>query len=419
MAKSILEWIVNLEEIDKLLADWRFKLDVVGQNLIDLHGIDAYQRLYGVSGFPRVELTGVTQTRVNPVLHVMNELFQNFDLLVQTIDKAVQLRGLIPRFLPSPQKIQEIEDLLIKPSIHLSIETIPLARRGLLSSAQTINAITPEELLRLMTSAFQAAKDVVLAVDEVWSRLEPSLIDIEIETRQLQHLAESLNIDCSEEIACLSQKLKQQRAKIDSDPLGVNEKFLKSVQPQIEKLSAMLQQVRQQQESVRLGLVTARSDLSNLQKIHHQAEIAYDESKRKIADHSKLQNPLTLEEIQALEVWLSRLEIKFNEGLFNPVRVGLDNWTAKVKEYIAKEKNAYAANQAPLNLRAELRGRLDALVAKALARGFVEDTVLQEVAQQAKQILFTNPTPLDEAAELVSKYEKRLNSYPNLREVVL
>ncbi|OKH55942.1 hypothetical protein NIES2101_01380 [Calothrix sp. HK-06] len=406
---------MNLEEIDQLLADWKFKLDVVGQNLIDLHGLSAYQRLCGVSGFPRVELTGVTQTRVNPVLHVMNELFQNFDLLMQTIDKAVQLRASIPRFLASLQKVQEIEDLLTKPSIHLSIETIPLAQRGLLSAAQTINTVTPEELLKLMTSAFQAAKDVVLAVDEVWSRLELSLIDIEIETRQLQHLAESLNIDCSEEIVGVAQKLKQQRALVESDPLGVNEEFLKSIQPQIMKLKSMLEVARQQRESVESGLVTARDYLSNLQKIHHLAKVAYDESKSKVADYSKLQNPLADEEVQALEAWLNRLETKFNDGLFNPVRVGLENWTAKVKEHIAKEKNAYAANQAPLDLRAELRGRLDALVAKALARGCVEDTMLQELAQQAKKILYTRPTLLDEAAELVSKYEKRLNSYPNSR----
>ena len=406
---------MNLEEIDQLLADWKFKLDVVGQNLIDLHGLDAYQRLCGISGFPRVELMGVTLARVNPVLHVMNELFQNFDLLVQTIDKAVQLRGSIPRFLASLQKVQQIEDLLTKPSIHLSIETIPLAQRGLLSASQTINAITPQELLKLMTSAFQAAKDVVLAVDEVWSRLEPSLINIEIETRQLQYLAESLNIDCLEEIVDVAQKLKQQRALVESDPLGVNEEFLKSIQPQIMKLKSMLDVARQQRESVRLGLITARNHLSNLQKIHYQAKVAYDESKSKVADHSKLQNPLTDEEVQALEAWLDRLEIKFNDGLFNPVRVGLENWTTKVKEYIAKEKNTFAANQAPLDFRSELRGRLDALVAKALARGCVEDTVLQELAQQAKKILYTRPTPLHEAAELVTKYEKRLNSYPNLR----
>jgi hypothetical protein len=406
---------VNLEEIDQLLADWKLKLDVVGQNLIDLHGISAYQRLCGVSGFPKVELTGVTQTRVNPVLHVMNELFENFDLLVQTIDKAVQLRGLIPRFLAPQQKIQEVEDLLTKPSIHLSIEKIPLAQRGLLSATHTINAITPQELLELMTSTFQTAKEVVLAVNEVWSRLEPTLLNTEVEARQLQHSCESLGLDFSEEISALTQKLKQQRASIEADPLGVNEEFLKSIQPQILKLKAMLQQCTQQRESVRLGFIAAREHLLNLQQIHHQAEVAFDESFRKIANYSKLQNPLPKEEIQALSVWLERLESKFNDGLFNPVRVGLENWTTKVKEYIAIEKKAYAANQAPIELRAELRGRLDVLVAKALARGLVEDSILQELGQQAKQILFTRPTPLDQAEELISKYEKRLNNYPNSR----
>lgn len=86
---------MNLEEIDQLLADWKQKLDVVGQNLIDLHGLSAYQVLSSNS----IELTGITLSRVSPALLVMNELFQHFDLLTSTVDKAVQLRALIPRFL--------------------------------------------------------------------------------------------------------------------------------------------------------------------------------------------------------------------------------------------------------------------------------------------------------------------------------
>ncbi len=121
-----------------------------------------------------IELTGVTLSRVSPALLVMNELFQHFDLLTSTVNKAMQLRALIPRFLGSQAKIQEIQDLLTKPSIHLSVTQIPLAQRGLLSAAQTTNAIAPQELLELMITAFDTAKKVVLAVDEVWSRLERS-----------------------------------------------------------------------------------------------------------------------------------------------------------------------------------------------------------------------------------------------------
>jgi hypothetical protein len=42
-----------------------------------------------------------------------------------------------------------------------------------------------------------------------------------------------------------------------------------------------------------------------------------------------------------------------------------------------------------------------------------EDATLTELAKEAKQLLYTRPTPLEKAAELVSQYEKRLNSQPH------
>lgn len=403
---------MNLEEIDQLLADWKQKLDVVSQNLIDLHGLSAYQRLCGNS---QLQLTGITLTRVSPALLGMNQLFGHFDLLTSTINKAVQLRASIPRFLASQVKIQEIEDLLTKPSIHLSVNQIPLAQRGLLCASQTTNAKAPQDLLELMISAFDAAKEVVVTVDELWSRLEPTLYSAITETSQLQKLAESLNINCDDEIYSLNQKLTQLRNSVEYDPLGVNEEFLQSIQPQIFKLKATIEKSAQQQKSLREAFIVAHQRLSNLVDTNRQALSAFNESKIKVVDHSKLQASVAPEEIEALSAWLSRLETKFNDGLFNPVLIGLENWTAKIKEYSAIAQKSYAANQAPLDTRLELRGRLDALQAKALARGLAEDVTLSQLAQQAKKLLFTRPTPLAEASELVSKYEKKLNSFPNSR----
>ena len=73
----------------------------------------------------------------------MNELFQHFKLLLNTLNRAAKLRKQIPRFLASEQKIQEIEQILIKPSIQLSSVQTPLAHRGLLTAGETANARSP------------------------------------------------------------------------------------------------------------------------------------------------------------------------------------------------------------------------------------------------------------------------------------
>jgi len=400
---------MTLEEIDELLADWKKKLDLVGQNLIDLHGLPTYQQLAGVSGFSKAQLVGVTQARVTPALEAMNDLFGYFDLLVKTIAQAIQLRSSIPRFLGSQQKLQEIEQILTKPSIQLAVVQTPLAERGLLTAAETSSAIAPQELLVLMTNAYDVAKQMVLAVDEAWSRLQPMLSNAEVEIQKLQNLANSLGVDSLQELSDLHQKITSLRDTIDSDPLKGSADFTREIQPQIARVKSYLEQVAKQQQLLKESFARAHQLQAQLIELHRQATDAFAESTLKVVDHSKLQKPLATELIVALSSWLSRLETKFAEGLVNPVQVGMENWTAKVKEYIAAVEVAYAANKAPLQTRAELRGRLEALKAKALARGRAEDATLAELAVQAQQLLYTRPTPLDRAADLVSQYEKRLN----------
>ncbi len=407
--------LMTPEQIDQLLADWKKRIDLVGQNLIDLHGLPTYQRLTGVSGFPKAEIVGVTQARLRPALEAMNDLFGYFDLLVQTVDKATQLRSSIPRFLGSPQKLQEIERMLTKRSIQFASTQTPLAERGLLSAAEITDAIAPQELLVLMTKAFNISKEAVLAVDEAWSRLEPMLDNAETEIQTLQKWADSLGVDSLTELADAIQKMTSWRERIESDPLGVSVDFTREIQPLIGRVKISLEQVAKEQQLWRENWQSAQQLQSRLVEVHRQAISAFEESTLKVVDHSMLQTPLASEHIVALSSWLSRLETKFAEGYIIPVQVGLENWTLKVKEYIAATEKAYAANKAPLETRAELRGRLDALKAKALAHLMVEDATLADLATHAQQLLYTRPTSLDKAAELVSQYEKRLNSLQKMR----
>lgn len=401
---------MTLEQLDQLLADWRQKVNIVGQNLIDLHGQPTYQRLAGQYPNLSVQLRGITQARVTPAIEAMNELFQHLDLLNQTIEKANQLRKQLPRFLASEQKIQEIAQLLTTPSIQLSIIATPLAQRGLLSAIETPEAIAPEKLLMVMTNAFQVAKNVILEVDAAWLNLEPSLSAAEAEIISLQNDAQKLDQGTLSELMIAKQAIASLRSSLDSDPLGVNANFDQGIKPLLAQARTTLQAFVQQQRQVQGKIAAAHNYLTTLTKIQAANQAAYSESQIKITDHAALRIPLASEQITALSLWLTRLETKFNEGLLNPVSIGLENWITKVKQYIATEQQAYAANLVPLETRKELRGRLDALKAKALARGVVEDAILVELAQTAKQLLYTRPTDLEQANQLISQYEKRLNS---------
>ncbi|MGE5655502.1 MAG: hypothetical protein ACM37W_02590 [Actinomycetota bacterium] len=400
---------MTLEKIDQLLAEWKQKIDLVSQNLLDLQSLPTYQKLTGELGFPKVKLRGMTEARVTPALAAMNDLFQHFDLLLVTVERATELRKQVPRFLGSEQKCREIEQILTGPSIQLSVVSTPLAQRGLLSAAETTQAIAPKQLLEVMMEAFQVARDAVLAVDEAWLQLEPAIASAQTEITSLQKLADSLGQGTLSELVLTEKKITSLRQLIESDPLSAKADFAREIQPLILRVKTTLSVLVQQRNQIQNDLVTAHQLLNQLIELHRQAEIAFAESQEKVVDHSMLKTPLKPEQIDALSQWLARLEIKFSEGLLNPVRVGLENWTLKARESVATEEKAYAANQAPLDMRMELRGRLEALQAKALGRGLAEDAILSELAEAAKKLLYSRPTPLEQAADLITQYEKRLN----------
>lgn len=169
---------MNLERIDQLLGDWSKKIELVSQNLIDLHGLATYQRLTGASGFPKAQLTGITQARVTPALEAMTELFGHFDLLVTTIDKAFQLRKQISSLWVSESKINEIKQILTGNSIQLAVIQIPLAQQQLQqlkeirAKAEAALAESQEKVVDRSTLKTPLTNEQIDAIAQWLTRLE-------------------------------------------------------------------------------------------------------------------------------------------------------------------------------------------------------------------------------------------------------
>ncbi|KAM3090740.1 hypothetical protein ACKFKG_28040 [Phormidesmis sp. 146-35] len=399
----------TLEQIDQRLSDWQHKVGLVSQILIELQDIYTYQRLSGDSGVPTIQLTGATAAQVMPAWEAMNDLLQHFDLLVKTSDRITQLRKQYSRFLGSQQILQEIEETLTDVWIQLSVERLPPSQRNFLTQEGAISTISPAQLLTVMLAVFQTAKEVMLAVDVAWSAIDLKLSTAETELRSLRQSANLLEQTIIVGLTQAEQAIATIQAQIAQDPLGVHDQFEQTIQPLITQARNALEQSAQQRTQVQEKLAIAHQLLSELEKIHQGAIAAFAESREKVVDHSMLIDPIASEQIAALHQWLTRLETKFAQGFISPILVGLENLTQNINQAIATEKRAYSANLAPIATRQELRGRLDALKAKALAKGLSEDATLINLATQAKQLLYTRPTPLEKASELISHYEKRLN----------
>jgi hypothetical protein len=154
----------------------------------------------------------------------------------------------------------------------------------------------------------------------------------------------------------------------------------------------------------------ARQLLAQMEETHRQCEAALRECQEKIGSSIGLHAPLDSTRIAELTQWLETLETTWQSGRWQPVRIGLGRWLTTASQYLDAEKAACAANSAPVELRAELRGRLAALKMKAKVRGLAQDADLDAIAQEAERLQRQYPVPLESIMQLVSDYETKITA---------
>jgi hypothetical protein len=399
---------MTLDEIDAAIANWHARLTSAAQNLMDLHALGTYQRLAGSDGQLKAVLTGATAARVHPILNAMGTLFQNFDRLKETIDRAASIRQSISPLFGSEQKVREIQDLLYGKSVRLPPVPVPMEQRSLLSAVENVTSITPDDLMNAMVHGFTAARDTVLAVDAAWEKLGATIDHAVEDLVSCRAQAEQWKLPAPE-LDAAEQALETVRAQAESDPLTSIAEYDMAVAPALDAAHRAFEELRRKRVQVDAGLQTAGIRARELEQIHKEAVDCWTERREKISVGSEPPGPQPAEVIQAIRDWLERLNSKFHEGMLDPIAVGLERWNKSASDCVSLERAAYAANRSPLEMRNELRGRLDALKAKARGRGVAENSELSKLALEAGEMLFSRPTPLEKASALVIEYERTLN----------
>ncbi len=399
---------LSLAQIDRLLSEWAQKVDAANQNLLDLYDLPAYQRLSGM-GNPPSNVGGITQQQASTALTAIDRLFEYLELLNQHLDRIRKLRRELPALFISDLQLSEIEHLLTGGSIDLPSIPKPLAERDLFSGDRQTRALSLAELLDRMAVAFAIARDTFVAIETAWTELEAKLINTNRSIIELQQLARELQTESPSSLITIQSKFTSLQLEIERDPLTVDRAFTQEIMPLIDRTRQELLNLDRQRQQLQSDLLIARENLSQLQQIDRETIAAYTESQSKINHNLPLLAPLPAEELAEMEKWLERLAAKFATGTIAPINVGLTNWTNKLQVYRNAAETVLAANRLPLDTRQELRGRLDALCAKALAKNRVEDPTLAALASQARQVLYTSPTELDLAIDLVQRYERDLN----------
>jgi hypothetical protein len=171
------------------------------------------------------------------------------------------------------------------------------------------------------------------------------------------------------------------------------------------RLEARLDELRRQKAQLRADLSTAQQLFDSLQNEHRAAEAVCAEARKKTGYSGCLSD----DKIAALSSWFQRLQQAASNGEDAGVVVGLRNWIEAARQTLKADQDAAAEARHQLSQRSELRGRLDALKAKARAYALAENDDLLAIAERAKSLLYTRPTPLQLAAACVAEYETKLN----------
>ena len=409
---------ITSAQLDELLKDWQQKLGAVSQNLYDLDNLPTYQRLAGTSGMPQARLTGKTQTLVAGAMSDLDRLFQSFDLLRQTIDQAVEMRDRLPRFGKVDEKIAEVITFLSAESIELPVDASPLASRDLGVVAAHFQKVTPISVLITMSKLFQSAAAVIFQVDAAWNQLEPQLLalydrthPVEAQIYQLtQQYPGALPEGLQKQLDQVRSQIKSAQLEIDRDPITAAETSLVDVEAPLNTIVLAITELAQTRDQVAQSLRAAQNSFQRLEALNTESIAKFTELREKVLNPSGLKAPLTQDHLTGLRQWLNKLQTTANLGNVIPVKVGLTKWQAQLDHAIAYEESTIASNNAPLQHRSELRGRLLVLKAKAKALGFAEEPPLADLEQQVQQILYSRPTDLLQASTMLQTYEQTLNS---------
>jgi hypothetical protein len=363
------------------------------------------ERTYMMLGSPTfARLSGETKQQCEAVIPAFEELFGMLALMQSQVDKAKAIMANLPRIAGRDAKLAEVTTLLSE--IKLPPVAVPLEKRGLLTGAELAQTVSADRLMEAMATSFTEANQLIFKIKAAWATLNGKVGKHEEALKLLQQEALDLGATAPELIEA-ERALTAVRTAINGDPLAADGNFEAQVVPVIEASRTRLAQLKALKAQVVGQLAEAEQALAQLKTTHASSLQAVEERKAKLTiDHEEqLTMPLDDKVIDQLVGWLERLKTTVGDGKFQAASVGLVNWTAQVLNRTSSAESAFQANDALLRERRDMRGLIEALKVRAGAEGLAEDAALSAMFAKVSKMLYSRPTPMTEARQLVKEYQ--------------
>ncbi|MER6311741.1 hypothetical protein [Streptomyces sp. NPDC001657] len=396
--------VLGLEEVDRALARLGAEYEAIETSLLALQDHAGRRLLEGA------DLSGTTKERWAATERSITVLWALFDAYTGALAAARELRA--RRRWPSPEDLAALTELL-----HGAGVTVP----GVSGPGERYCL---EELVARMNGLYARSLDVIVAADAVWSAL-PARIDLlSAELQRTRSLAHSVGVrpgehPAGDDLERITGELARLRAQVIADPLAFwvssstgssapgggrpdtvrYDRAARALEDIRREVAAVLD-VRQDAEQ---RLMQLRDVLSRADRTLTEARQARGEVLAKIAasEVPAVSGPST-----ALHEQLAAAAEYRRRAQWHRLSPLLDSLEERAEDELQRARESLTAVTAPLAVRAELRGRLDACRARVARHGLAEDPLLVERYDLARRMLWSAPCDLRAAEQAVWRYQQ-------------
>ncbi|WP_217240353.1 hypothetical protein [Streptomyces sp. AC555_RSS877] len=408
--------VMDRDEVDRALVRLGAEHEAIETSLLALQDHAGRRLLEGA------ELTGLTKERWQTAEASISLLWAYFDAYSDALRSARDIRA--RRRWSSREDLLELTELLRGESVTVAgsataTANAPTLHGGPSKLSERFSLVT---LVDRMNELYANSLDMVVAADAVWSAL-PARIDLlAAELQRTRRLAHSVGVrpgehHAGDDLERITRTLTTLREQVVSDPLAfwvptpgssapgggkpdttVYDREARALEDVRREIDAVLT-VRQDAEA---RLVRLRDVLSRADRTLAEARIARGEVLAKIAatEVPVVGGPPTVLQEQLATAAEYRRHAQWHR--LSPL---LESLEQKAEDELLRARESLSAVTAPLAVRAELRGRLDAYKAKVARHGLAEDSLLVERYDAARRMLWSAPCDLRVAEQAVLRYQ--------------
>ncbi|MGI5482733.1 hypothetical protein [Streptomyces lavendofoliae] len=396
--------VMDRDEVDRALARLGAEHKAVEDSLLALQDHAGRRLLEGA------ELTGTTKDRWAATERRITLLWTYFDAYTAALREAREVRA--RRRWPGREELAELTERLRGESVTVSGSPAKLAER-----------FTLERLVERMNELYADSLDMVVTADAVWSAL-PARIDLlAAELHRTRSLAHSVGVrpgehPAGDDLEAITHELASLRSQVVTDPLAFWRPAAGSSAPgggrpdtdRYDRAARALEDVRREIEAVlqvrqdsETRLLRLRDVLSRADRTLAEARAARGEVLAKIAASEV---PVVSGPPTALQERLATAAEYRRHAQWHRLSPLLEALEREAEEELLRAREELTAVTAPLAVRAELRGRLDAYKAKVARHGLAEDPLLVERYDVARRMLWSAPCDLRVAEQAVLRYQR-------------